>query len=177
MINLTCDKQWLVFGHIYLTVEDKDIVVNGSVLNDKHINYGLNLIRNQYSDISGLQSTLLQRSRKVSPFLAGENALQVIHCLECHWIVASTIPIGENSCDVLIYDSFFASVDQATVGLLEKLFGRKIKIVMQNIQKQAGTTRLWCVCNCNINFIGMWCRPNKDSVWSITNVTTSDYLL
>ena len=128
MINLTCDKQWLVFGHIYLTVDDKDIVVNGSVLNDK------------YSHISGLQSTLLQLSRKVSPFLAGENALQVIHCLECHWIVASTIPIGENSCDVLIYDSLFTSVDQATVGLLEKLFGRKIKIAMQNIQKQAGTT-------------------------------------
>ena len=40
----------------------------------------------------------------------------------------------------MIYDSLFTSVDQATVGLLEKLFGRKIRIVMQNIQKQAGTT-------------------------------------
>ena len=104
--------------------------------------YGLNLIRNQFPHLSGLQSTLLQQSRHISPCLTGRNALQIIHCRDSHWIVISTVPVGGCSIpeeSVFIYDSLYTTVDQGTMRLLQKMFGKKIALSMQSIQKQVGS--------------------------------------
>ena len=118
------------------------MIVDGLGLNDKHIDHGLNLIRNQFPHLSGLQSTLLQQSCHISPCLTGRNALQIIHCRGSHWIVVSTVPVGRCSVpeeSVLIYDSLYTTVDQGTVRLLHKMFGKKTALSMQSIQKQVGS--------------------------------------
>ena len=136
-------EEWLVFESVYLDYYDKQLIINGSELNDKHITFGLRLLKHQFQHINGLQSTLLQQSANVSPFLGGGNALQVIHCYQCHWLVASSINIGGTAIidkdDVLIYDSLYNVVDENTIKLLERLFGRKIMAKMQCLQKQSGS--------------------------------------
>ena len=115
------------------------MIVDGLELNDKHINYGLNLIRNQFPHLSGLQSTLLQQSHHISPCLTGRNALQIIYCRDSHWIVLSTVPVGGCSIaeeSVFVYNSLYTMVDQGTMQLLQNMFGKKTALSMQSIQKQ-----------------------------------------
>ena len=138
-----------MFESVCLNYYDRQLIINGSELNDKHITFGLRLLKHQFKlqtytfFVNGLQSTLLQQSANVSPFLAGGNALQVIHCRQCHWCVSSTINIGGTAIidtnDVLIYDSLYNVVDENTIKLLERLFGRKIRAKMQCLQKQSGS--------------------------------------
>ena len=136
---------WIEFGRVHLSVRDKDIIVSGSELNDLILNFAQTLLQHQFSHtcIFGLQSTLLQQAQTISPFPAGRQTLLVIHSQERHhWVAASTINVGGNSIntdDVLIYDSLYTSVDDSTVRLLEKLFGRNVNIKMPSIQKQLGS--------------------------------------
>ena len=77
------------------------------MLNDRHMNYSQEILKAQFQDIgiTRLQSTLTL-SKQMSTF--SEKYLQVIHCRENHWIVASTI---DSYPDVYVYDSLYDSVD------------------------------------------------------------------
>ena len=60
-------------------------------LSDKEINFSQRLLKSQFSEISGLQSTLLQHKSHVSKE-PNHNKLQIIHCGErVHWITATAI--------------------------------------------------------------------------------------
>ena len=53
--------------------------------------------------------------------------------------MVSTISLGGKSKSVdsvTIYDSLFTSIDDGTMHLLKKLFGRKVTVEMAAIQKQ-----------------------------------------
>ena len=67
-------KNWLTFNNWFLTVDDHKIILEGVVLNDKHINFAQALLKSQFSRIGGLASTLQLSQRKqgwIQRFLHG----------------------------------------------------------------------------------------------------------
>ena len=94
---------------------DRTILLDGQRLNDRHVNYAQMLIRVQFPKLNGLILTL-------KPFLISnqENAIQIIHCKNDIWVVASTIVRREK---VLIYDSLFNVIDEGTRKTVKEYFG------------------------------------------------------
>ena len=130
-------QAWLSLNCITLTNEDKEIIQMGGQLNDKHMNFAQILLKQQFSNIQGLYSTLLLfRQKKIFVSARGRNVLQIIHTRQDHWIVASTI--GCNDKEVCIYDSLFTSLDCSTKKLMSQLFGEDAHTKMQSCPKQQG---------------------------------------
>ena len=61
----TPTKEWVQLGGIALTGTDKELIMAGEKLNDLHINMAQGLLKQQFSEITGLKSTLLHLSTKV----------------------------------------------------------------------------------------------------------------
>ena len=83
----------------------------GRKLSDLHINYAQQLIKKQFPNLNGLQSTLYQSKKQVGGTV--KNRLQVIHSQGDHWIVATTVGSSNDlvhAC-TCIYDSLYTSVD------------------------------------------------------------------
>ena len=59
-------NQWLYheLGKVQLFIEDKNTIINGRRLNDKHVSFGQNVLKFQFSEIEGLKPTSYP-SRKV----------------------------------------------------------------------------------------------------------------
>ena len=116
------------------------------MLNDKHINYSQEILKAQFKDdgIAGLQSTL--PFSKQTARISSNNYLQIIHCRQNHWIVATTT--GSYP-EVFIYDSIYESVDQATLDTMKQLFG-DISVKVAGGPKQEGVTDcgLFAVATC-----------------------------
>ena len=78
---------WMALKDITLTENDKKAIIDGKMLQDQHIDYAHRLINQQFSNINGLQSSLMQdKPLKGST----KNALQIIHIRGNHWIVAAS---------------------------------------------------------------------------------------
>ena len=116
-------------NHIDLSVDDKEIVVEGKQLTDKHINYAQAILKKLFDWLSGLHSTLILW--KLANALASNDVVQLIHSRTNHWIVASTI--GCSTGKVLVFDS---SIDQATTNLIQKLFGADIQVKLEVTSRQ-----------------------------------------
>ena len=71
------DKEWVRFGCLVLTHHDRNILLTGQELSDKHIDFAHNLLRSQFPMLNGLQSTLFQS--RSQGFKSNVNALQIIH--------------------------------------------------------------------------------------------------
>ena len=108
-------------------------VIIGEKLSDIHINFAQQLLKQQFPQLNGLKSTLLQSKENTGEFLPAQ-----IHChSRDHWIVAST-----NACkdgDVCVYDSVFSTLDKETNEVVANLFpSASVKVIKS--QKQAGGT-------------------------------------
>ena len=69
---------WLLLDGYVLHKEDRQTIVNGEFLSDKHINFAQALIRKQITkSVNGLLCTLQISRKRFSPFK--EPAVQVIH--------------------------------------------------------------------------------------------------
>lgn len=74
---------------------------------DCHINLGQELLRRQFKDLSGLQSTLwLTKLKEPQP---PTGSVQVLHSWENNWIVASTVECSGG--EVNVFGSLYSSVD------------------------------------------------------------------
>ena len=104
------------------------------MLTDKHINFAQVILKHQFNNVSGLQSTLIVHRAKRMSSTNTSRMLQVLHCKGCHWVAISTI---ENFPQVMVYDSSLTVVDQDTQKLLKQLLGTKIDIRVGG-QKQEG---------------------------------------
>ena len=99
------------------------------------MNFAQEVLRRQYSHITGLQLTLtLQSSTVLKTRLYSANFLQIIHCRMNHWIVASTLGSYPK---VLIYDSIYQTVDETTLAWLKQFFGTDVEVT---IDKQEGVS-------------------------------------
>ena len=74
------------FGGQCLTEVDKNLFIEGQLLNDRHINYAQRLLHSQFPSIHGLCHTLLQGREKLTKI---EQGLQIIFDRGNHWIVSS----------------------------------------------------------------------------------------
>ena len=105
------------------------------MLTDKHIDFAQAILKYQFNNVSGLQSTLIVHRTKRMSSIDASRMLKVLHCKGCHWVAISTI---ENFPQVMVYDSSFTFVDQDTQKLLKQLLGTKIDIRVGR-QKQEGS--------------------------------------
>ena len=131
-----CSKEWLRIGGIKLTLSDREAIVNGQKLNDLAINVAQKLLRMQFPNLKGFQSTLLQEKKSKSTF--EKHKVQIIHSHGNHWIVAATIEA--TSYEVKVYDSAFDNVDNHTAIVITNLFGSLAKSKTVKIPKQSGTS-------------------------------------
>ena len=119
-----------------LSVEDiKKIFVRiGLKVTDVSMKWANCLLKQKFSNLNGLQSTLIQSKKGLNH--CADNNLQIVHCRSNdHWILASTI----SSVELLIYDSIFNTLNPETMRIVATLFpGRNFK--MANCQKQQGGT-------------------------------------
>ena len=76
-LDTVSPKVWIAFGRKVLTQADKDIVMLGEKLNDKHINFAQALIKKQFNNLSGLHSTLTIFQLQAP--IVSENVLQILH--------------------------------------------------------------------------------------------------
>ena len=89
---------WIKIDRIASTLFDKQLIIDGRRLHDKHIQLGQCMIHHQFLGIGGLRSTLLQDRYYEFP----RNSIQAVFCkTRQHWVVASnvtvsgkTVPIG-----------------------------------------------------------------------------------
>ena len=57
----TSSKEWVRFGQgLVFTLADKEHILAGGKLDDRHMDVAQNLLIQQFSEVGGLQSTLLQ---------------------------------------------------------------------------------------------------------------------
>ena len=88
------------------------------------INFFQKLLKKQFPQMRGLQSTLLQSKKPVKIlmiFVLHRYKVQMIHCRCNHWIVASTVHSGSNQ-KVQVYDSIFDTLDTNTKDVVLNLF-------------------------------------------------------
>ena len=81
-------EEWVRFGKgLVLTLADKEHILAGGKLDDRHINVAQNLLKQQFSEVAGLQSTLLQ----AKPRKQCDKNRKIVHSRGDHWIVAATM--------------------------------------------------------------------------------------
>lgn len=110
-------QNWLSFERCFLTSDDRQIILGGEMLNDKHISFAQALLKNQFSRIGGLASTLQLSHGKIS-HTGIANIIEIVHTRGDHWIVATSVG-SENFGTVLIYDTLYEKLDGETERLLQ----------------------------------------------------------
>ena len=129
-------QDWLSFKRCFLSSDDRQIILGGEMLNDKHISFAQALLKNQFSRIGGLASTLQLSHRKIS-HTGVANIIQIVHTRGDHWIVATTVG-SKDSGTVLIYDTLYEKLDGETERLLQHIFGKSSQLQMSITPRQEG---------------------------------------
>ena len=130
-------QAWLSLNHMTLKNEDEEIIHMREQLNDKHMNFAQLLLKQQFTNLQGLCSTLLLfRQKQIFVNARSRKVLQIVHSRQNHWIVGSTIDCDDK--EVCIYDSLFASLDCSTKKLMLQLFGEDVHTIMRSCPKQEG---------------------------------------
>ena len=136
LTGATSAKPWLTMNGIELTEADKVYIIKGAELNDKHINFAQEIIRKQFKNLTGLQSTLALAVHPRPLITPAHPFLQIIHSKGNHWIVASTVLSLPT---VQVFDSLYSSVDDMTTRLLTNLFGINVTVEIGLCPQQDGT--------------------------------------
>ena len=79
-------------------------LIMSAELSDRHINLAQKILKEQFPNLNGLNSTLLQlKQQKLTEDMVN-NKLQIIHCSERHhWVTASTVKTAPGV--VIVVDS------------------------------------------------------------------------
>ena len=116
--NVDSEHVWVSANKNTLLFADKEVLLtHGSLLTDKHINYAQALLRQQFTCVVGLQSTLFQY-KPLQDKLPED--IQIIHSHGCHWVVAHKV--ASSSDIVKVYDSLYDEVDDVVKKVVNNLF-------------------------------------------------------
>ena len=144
---------WIRLDRIVLKLDNKNILLNGLCLNDKHISYMQLLLKRQFSSVLGLKSTLIaERHGGVLP----QNGLQVLLVRDNHWILLSTMDCPQGS--VRIYDSAFHSQPLCVLKAITKALVAPEQIVRVSVMNME-----------------MQCAPNDCGVYVAATMTSIAY--
>ena len=162
-VNLSTETQernntWIKVKDISLTNYDKDLLVHGEKLSDKHINLAQRILKIEFPKINGLQLTLLQDKPHKEPT---DNALQIFHTGGDHWVCATTI--GTSGKKVLVYDSAYTRWDDTAVCLLKKQFRCSSSniVIVKSVQKQHGGKECGLYAIANATSVAFGKDPSK----------------
>ena len=132
------DSDWVRHGRFTLAVDEKVIIESGGMLSDKHMNFAQRLLKSQFPETQGLDSTLLQHKLKLN---SCQSVVQILHSRTNHWIVVSNLPAAEADGKMFVYDSIYTDIDDQTRKIIGDIFEQEIEIVVpQSTQKQKGST-------------------------------------
>ncbi len=81
---------------------DKDIIVSGKELTEKHISFYQEITRKQFPRVSGLQSTLFLATYPHLPPPVTSAHIQIVHARGNHWVAVANIGCASK---VLVFDS------------------------------------------------------------------------
>ena len=121
---------------IQLDSDDRNAIIHGQRLNNKHINYAQSLLSDKFPDVAELKSTLLQQKIRLD---SSRPFVQILHVHNDHWITVSNL-CSETGV-VYIYDSVYNSISSEVRQLIDNMCGLRISVVMYNkMPKQIGAT-------------------------------------
>ena len=126
------DCVWTKVDSIVLSRRDKEKISKGEMLDDLVRNSVQVLLKKQYPDLLGLQSTLLQ-SGKQQGMKENHDQVKIIHSRGNHWIVASTIHSRDGVFQV--YDSVYSTVADGTRSVINTLFPPSSSVEIIKVQK------------------------------------------
>ena len=135
--NLSQSQPWVQCNGIVLLEAHRNEIVNGAKLNDLVINMAQQLLKAQFPNVTGLQSTLLQ-SKKKYPALKDKHSVQIVHSRGDHWIVAARVQAPSGV--VKVYDSVYDTVDKETAMIILRLSGGTCSLETMTIRKQSGSS-------------------------------------
>ena len=143
------EKLWITCNGFCLNIKEKQSLESGGQLTDRIINAACSLLKKQFPDFGGLQTTLLQQSSR--GLSSCNNAIQIIHLPERkHWAVMSTIGCDSNT--IKYYDSLFKDISMQTVqtivSLLKPCKSISAKIMDVLPQKGAADCGLYSLAYC-----------------------------
>ena len=143
--NTEVIKEWVRFsGGLVLTVADKKRILDGEKLDDRHVDLAQNLLKQLFSELGGLQSTLLQAKPLKQPRDSNKKKkIQIVHSRGDHWIVAATMLANDK---VFVYNSVYHTIDQTTKSILSNLFPASTSTKLVQVNKQKGRTK-WSMRN------------------------------
>ena len=125
------DNVWVQVRKSKLSLSDKESLLTlERPLIDKHINFAQVLFKEQYPNVSGFMSTLLQYKPLTAKLTSG---VQIIHCRDFHWVTAYK---KNSSKDVTVYDSMFDSPDDTLTKVITNIFDTS-KLIMAPMQRQS----------------------------------------
>ena len=102
----------VVLAHVLEVLSGPQLIKQISMnLNDYHMLCALILLKQAFSELDGLESTLRQQ-KGLNPLL-GRPSLQIFHINDNHWVVASTIDCPPEA-DILLYDSLYTTINNQT---------------------------------------------------------------
>ena len=105
-------------GRMTLQVKDNDITIQGEKLTDKHMTASQNLLKEQFTSIEGLCTTSKVTRCAYTTWIP--NYLQIFHTRGDHWITLTTIGCSKDH--ILVYDSLYHNIDNATKTLWKQYF-------------------------------------------------------
>jgi len=124
--DLNQSAVWVTYQRYTLQVGDRVAIEIGKQLSDKHINFAQCMIKNQFSSVGGLKSTLQQVTKVKGQRTA--NSIQIVHCKKReHWITVSTKWCKSNQ--VIIYDSAFTKLDAENRSTILHVFCLKKAVI------------------------------------------------
>ena len=92
---------------------DIEKIIMGEELTDIEINLAQQLLKCQFPEVNGLQSTLLQDKQTMLTERSVNDKIQIIHCKrQHHWVVATTMNCNIN--EVKGFDSLYTFCDKET---------------------------------------------------------------
>ena len=128
-------KEWVRFSKgLMLTLADKERILAGEKL-DHHIDFAQNLLKQQFLEVGGPRSTLLQaKPRKQCE--ESKKMIQIVHSCGDRWIVATTMPATDDR--VLVYNTVYRTLDQLTKNTILNVFPASTYIELVQVNKQEG---------------------------------------
>ena len=130
--QIPASSEWTKTHDIVLMMDDRQLILSGQRLTDKHINFAQRLIQDQFKHLNGLRLTLIQDK----PYTGSKkHFLQVLFVKEGHWVVLAS----QDGKLFKVYDSLYQSLDEKTQTLISQQTGPHHEAVVSTTQRQNGT--------------------------------------
>ena len=133
--RIECESEWVCLGRMTLQVKDKNIIIQGEKLTDKHMMASQKLLKEQFTSIEGLCTTLKVTTCTYTTWIP--NYLQIFHTRGDHWITLTTIGCSKDH--ILVCDFLYDDIDNTTKNSVEAVFhGSHLCYSVSAVPKQEG---------------------------------------